>query len=105
MLNSLSLKGFEQQQQRNSSRANVISRPNNDERLGFIPGTFETYQSCLLLSKELLVYLIFHPGKGKSSCKFRLVSGNKEVITFPRQKFPSIIDFIGIPDGQGTQIW
>ena len=41
LLTSYGLSGFEDHQ-RNSPRANVISRPYNGERLGFRSGTFDT---------------------------------------------------------------
>ena len=103
VLISYSLSGLEDHQ-RNSSGANVISRPYNGERLAFMPGTFDTVPQLLATIKRTVGLPNFSFREIKSSGKFEIVFGKYEGITFPSDKIPSIIGFKGTPDGRGTHI-
>ena len=103
VLISYSLSGLEDHQ-RNSSGANVISRPYNGERLAFMPGTFDTVPQLLATIKRTVGLPNFSFREIKGSGKFEIVLGNYEGITFPSDEIPSIIGFKGVPDGRGTHI-
>ena len=103
VLISYSLSGLEDHQ-RNSSGANVISRPYNGERLAFMPGTFDTVTQLLATIKRTVGLPNFSFREIKSSGKFEIVFGKYEGITFPSDEIPSIIGFKGTPDGRGTHI-
>ena len=103
ILTSYSLIGLEDHQ-RNSSGANVISRPYNGERLAFMPGTFDTVPQFLATNKRTVGLPNFSFREIKSSGKFEIVFGKYEGITFPGDEISSIIGFKGVPDGRGTHI-
>ena len=103
VLISYSLSGLEDHQ-RNSSGANVISRPYNGERLVFMPGTFDTVPQVLATIKRTVGLPNFSFREIKSSGKFEIVFGKYEGITLPSDEIPSIIGFKGTPDGRGTLI-
>ena len=85
-----SLSGLEDHQ-RNSSGANVTSRPYNGERLAFMPGTFDTVPQLLATIKRTVGLPNFSFREIKSSGKFEIVFGKYEGITFPSDEIPSII--------------
>ena len=103
VLTSYSLSGLEDHQ-RNSSGANVISRPYNGERLAFMAGSFDTVPQLLATFKRTVGLPNFSFREVKSSGKFEIVPGKYEGITFPSDEIPSIIVFKGVPDGLGTPI-
>ena len=103
VLTSYSLGGLEDHQ-RNSSGANVISRPYNGERLAFMPGTFDTVPQLLATIKRTVGLPNFSFREIKSSGKFEIVFGIYEGITFLSDEIPCIIGFKGVPDGRGTHI-
>ena len=103
VLTSYSLSGLKDHQ-RNSSGANVISRPYNGERLAFLPGTFHRVPQLLATIKRTVGLPNFSLREVKSSGKFETVVGKYEGITFPSDEIPSIIGFKGVPDGRGTHI-
>ena len=99
VLTSYSLGGLEDHQ-RNSSGANVISRPYNGERLVVTPGTFDTVPQLLATLKRTVGLPNFSFSEIKSSGKFEIVFGKYEGITFPSDENPSIIGFKVVPDGR-----
>ena len=73
-LTSYSLSGLEDHQ-KNSSGANVISRPYNGERLAFMPGTFDTFAQLLATIKRTVGLPKFSFRENKSSGKFEIAFG------------------------------
>ena len=82
VLTSYRIIGLEDHQ-RNSPGANVISRPYNGERLGFMPGTLDTVPQLLATIKRTVGLPNFLFREVKSSGKFENVFGKYEGITFP----------------------
>ena len=103
VLTSYSSGGLEDHQ-RNSSGANVISRPYNGEQLAFMPGTFDTVPQLLATIKRTVGLPNFSFREIKSSGKFEIVFGKYEGITSPSDEIHSIIGFKGVPDGRRTHI-
>ena len=87
-----SLSGLEDHQ-RNSSEANVISRPYNGDWLGFIPGSFANVPMLLATIKRTVGLPKFSFREIKSSGKFETLFGKYEGITFPSDEIPCIIGF------------
>ena len=90
MLNSFSLSGFERQQ-RNLSGANVISISYNGERLGFIPGTFDTVLKLVATIRGAIRSPNFSFRDIEFSAKYGIVFGKYEGITFLSKEVPSFL--------------
>ena len=102
VLTSCSLGGFEDHQ-RNSSGANVISRPYNGEQLVFMPGTFDTVPHLLATIKRTVGLPNFSFREIKSSGKIEIVFGKYEGITFPSDEIPRIIGLMDEEHTLGTK--
>ena len=76
-----------------TSGANVISRPYNGERLGFMPGTFDTVPQLLATIKRTVVLPNFLFREIKGTGIFEIVFRKYEGIRFPSDEIPSIIVF------------
>ena len=99
---AFSLKEYEEATKR-AADANVISRPYNGSKLGFIPGTFETVNQLALIKRTAgLPHFSFR--EIKNSGKYEILFGKREGITFLSKEIPSILGFEGVPDGNGIHI-
>ena len=100
---AFSLKEYEEATKR-AADANVISRPYNGSKLGFIPGKFETVNQLLALIKRTAGLPHFSYREIKNSGKYEILFGKREGITFLSKEIPSILGFEGVPDGNGIHI-
>ena len=100
---AFSLKEYEEATKR-AAEANVISRPYNGSKLGFVPGTFDNVNQLLALIKRTagLPHISFR--EIKNSGKYEILFGKREGITFLGKEIPSILGFEGVPDGDGIHI-
>ena len=97
------LKDYEDYQKM-SSRANVISRPYSGQQFSFVPGTFDTVAQLLATIKRTIGLPHFSLRELTSSGKYEILFCKYEGIIFPSEEIPSIIGFMGIPNGNGIHI-
>ena len=98
-----SLKEYEDGQKR-ATKANVISRPYNGEKLPIMTGTYNSVVDILTTIKRTVGLPNFSFRDIKKTGKFEVLMGKNEGITFPCTENPSIIAFSGVPDGSGVHI-
>ena len=77
--------------QRNSSGANVISRPYNGERLAFMPGTFDTVPQLLATIKRTVGLPNFSFEKLKVPVNLKLSLENTRELRFQAMKFLALL--------------
>ena len=83
---------------------NVISRPYNGSKLGFIPGTFDNVNQLLALVKRTAGLPHFSFREIRNSGKYEILLGKHEGITFLSKEIPSVLGFDGVHDGNGIHI-
>ena len=100
---AFSLKEYEEATKK-AAEANVISRPYNGSKLGFIPGTFDNVNQFLALIKPTAGLPHFSFREIRNSGKNEILFGRHEGITFISREIPSILGFEGVRDGNGIHI-
>ena len=100
---ALSLKQYEEATKR-AAEANVISRPYNESKLGFIPGTFNNVNQLLALIKRTAGLPHFSFREIRNSGKYEILFRKHGGITLLSMEVPSIFGFEGVPDGNSFHI-
>ena len=100
---AFSLNEYEEATKR-AAEANVILRPYNGTKLGFVPGIFDNVNQLLALIKRTAGLPHFSFREMKNSAKYEILFGKREWITFLSKEIPSILGFEGVPDGNGIHI-
>ena len=100
---AFSLKEYEEATKK-AAEANVISRPYNGSKLGFIPGKFDNINQLLALIKRTVGLPHFSFSEIRNSGKYEVLFEKHEGITFLSKEIPSILGFKAVPDGNGIHI-
>ena len=100
---AFSLKEYEEATKR-AAEANVISRPYNGSKLGFVSWTFDNVNQLLSLIKRTAGLPHFSFREIKNSGKYEILFGKREGVTFLSKEIRSILGFEGVPDGKGIHI-